>query len=425
MLGAIKLLNKFNYDRYKVNRNNLLTVIFQYFNNLKVGFTIIISLIGFFIFLLIINQIISGIMLSFSLMSESLLISHSREEEDIENLYNDDFFWLHERGVDYLVIAVYGHFFRKIFLGVNALEQEHSWKSGILTFFILQFTIFAGLILCNTHLSEITIIIVTSALNSFFGFIGKPFWWLFTDTTLNTDTIIRLAYFHYIIAFYLLFLSVIHGIDMHYDWKTKIQFCGIKQQLNWFDEVLANEFYLFINYIGVIFIFTLFLYSEPEALNYELFMWGDVGIVTDVRFYSVAPHWYFRPFMAWLIACPYYFVGVFGLVFLFLVTYYQTFIFCDNELENIRYSSLFFGIKSINNWNQINYEYSAQWIYSYTIFIICILYTLSFLPYGRFYNKVGGNAGLLLAYCYIFGFFSFNSFRNLTVLSNSKINLLN
>jgi len=34
----------------------------------------------------------------------------------------------------------------------------------------------------------------------------------------------------------------------------------------------------------------IFTYPEPEALSYELFMWGDVGFITDVRFYGVAPH---------------------------------------------------------------------------------------------------------------------------------------
>jgi hypothetical protein len=31
-------------------------------------------------------------MLSFSLMNESMLVSFSREEEDLENIYIDDFF---------------------------------------------------------------------------------------------------------------------------------------------------------------------------------------------------------------------------------------------------------------------------------------------------------------------------------------------
>jgi hypothetical protein len=47
-------------------------------------------------------------------------------------------------------------------------------------------------------------------------------------------------------------------------------------------------------------------------------MWGDVGMMTDVRYYGVAPHWYFRPFMAWLTACPFHKTGIFGLLFFFL-----------------------------------------------------------------------------------------------------------
>jgi hypothetical protein len=39
-------------------------------------------------------------------------------------------------------------------------------------------------------------------------------------------------YLHYIIAFYLLFLGILHGIDMHYDWKPKAFYSGVQNQLN-------------------------------------------------------------------------------------------------------------------------------------------------------------------------------------------------
>jgi hypothetical protein len=34
---------------------------------------------------------------------------------------------------------------------------------------------------------------------------------------LNSDTLIRLAYAHYVAAFYLTYIAVIHALDMHYD----------------------------------------------------------------------------------------------------------------------------------------------------------------------------------------------------------------
>lgn len=434
-----------------------LMYLYKYFTNLKVAYHIAGALWGFIVFIIIFNQCISGIMLSFSLTNECMMVLISREEEDGENNYIDDFFWLHERGVDIVIISSFFHLLRKLYLGINDLEQEYSWKTGIFAFLIIQVTIFAGLVLCTTHLSEITLIIAANALHTFFLFIGKPYWWPFTDKLLNTDTMIRLMYLHYCIAFFLLYLGLMHGVDMHYDWKSKGMFSGIKQQLNWWDEALSNELGLLLNFIVVLGCIGEFLYSEPEALSYEIFMWGDIGIINDVRFYGVAPHWYFRPYMAWLIACPYHYVGIFGLIFFFLVLYFQVSLFGTSELENLKYNNTIYSFyqellkfilkynflnflnlnnliekkinkisnKVYNNWNVINYDVSLQWLLSFGFFIVAVMYTLSFLPYGRFYNKLGGNFSLLFSYFYIFGFLTFMFFRNSWILNNNKINLLN
>jgi hypothetical protein len=66
--------------------------VLKYFINLKVSFHNISGLWGFVIFISIVCQCLSGIMLSFSLMNECMLVSFSREEEDLENNYIDDFF---------------------------------------------------------------------------------------------------------------------------------------------------------------------------------------------------------------------------------------------------------------------------------------------------------------------------------------------
>ncbi len=62
-------------------------------------------------------------MLSFSLIPEPMVVPIVRDEEDLEDLYIDDFFWLHERGEDLLFIFSYLHLFRKLYL--NAIEYEH------------------------------------------------------------------------------------------------------------------------------------------------------------------------------------------------------------------------------------------------------------------------------------------------------------
>jgi hypothetical protein len=44
------------------------------------------------------------------------------------------------------------------------------------------------------------------------------------------------------------------------------------------------------------------------------------------------------------------------------------------------------------------------------------MYTTSFLPYGRFYNRLGGNIGMLLAYIFVFLYLGFIVFRRIFIL---------
>ncbi len=404
-----------------------------YFATLNVAFHDLVALFGFMVFLIIANQLISGTMLAFSLVTECMLIPLDREEEDIENLYIDDFFWIHERGVDLLFIFVFLHLFRKIFLNVSNLEKDYSWKSGAFAFLIIQLTVFLGLVLCCTHLSDVTLTIARNAFRSFCLFIGKLEWLVFTDGLLNTDTVIRLAYAHYVVAFWLAFLGLSHGIDMHYDWQPNSALDGIKPELAWSDEVLKNELAKTIELISVFWWTCLYMYSTTEPLSFEYFMWGDIGMITDVRFYSVAPHWYFRPYMAWLIACPYHYLGIFGLVFFFVVFFFQLDIFGHTDADTgkkLKTSGMLMLLlwkqdKYYIQWEKIETETNLQWKLSFAVFIMAILYVSSYLPYGRFYHSIGGNAMTLISYLYIFSYLGFTFFRYAWSVSSAKLDTAN
>lgn len=390
--------------------------IFQYFAILSVSFHDIHSLFGFFTFLVVASQLVSGTMLAFSLVPEPMIVPIVREEEDTEDLYIDDFFWLHERGVDLVFTFSYLHLFRKLYLNVFEYENESAWKSGVFTFLIFQVVVFAGLVLCCTHLSEITLTIAANILHTFFAFKGKFYWWIFTDKQLNTDTMIRLAYLHYLSAFYMAYLGLVHGVDMHYDWKNETSFDGLDTEMVWWDEALSNELSHVLDAFIILTVVWWFMFTEPEALTYEIFMWGDIGIVTDVRFYGVAPHWYFRPYMAWLIACPHHKTGIFGLLFYFFILFYQPVLHGTSEFNNYNKRTLLFVKRKLNRNNffaasYINLEMNLYHQITYGLFIGCCMYCTSFLPYGRFYNRLGGNIGMLGAYMYVFFYLGFPIFR--------------
>jgi quinol-cytochrome oxidoreductase complex cytochrome b subunit len=390
--------------------------IFQYFAILSVSFHDINSLFGFFTFLVVASQLVSGTMLAFSLIPEPMIVPIVREEEDTEDLYIDDFFWLHERGVDLVFTFSYLHLFRKLYLNVFEYENESAWKSGVFTFLIFQVVVFAGLVLCCTHLSEITLTIAANILHTFFMFKGKFYWWIFTDKQLNTDTMVRLAYLHYLSAFYMAYLGLVHGVDMHYDWKNETSFDGLDTEMVWWDEALSNELSHVLDAFVILTVVWWFMFTEPEALTYEIFMWGDIGIVTDVRFYGVAPHWYFRPYMAWLIACPHHKTGIFGLLFYFFILFYQPVLHGTSEFNNYNKRTLLFVKRKLNRNNffaasYINLEMNLYHQITYGLFIGCCMYCTSFLPYGRFYNRLGGNVGMLGAYMYVFFYLGFPIFR--------------
>ena len=65
---------------------------YSYVTILTVNFLDIPSTFGLMIFATILSQLASGIALAFSLVPEGNLIPAVRDEEDLENMFIDDFF---------------------------------------------------------------------------------------------------------------------------------------------------------------------------------------------------------------------------------------------------------------------------------------------------------------------------------------------
>jgi hypothetical protein len=56
---------------------------------------------------------------------------------------------------------------------------------------------------------------------------------------------------------------------------------------------------------------------------------------------------------------------------------------------------------------------------------MCAFYTASFLPYGRFYNRLGGNIGMLGAYMFVFFYLAFPIFRRPLLLEYTLYSIYN
>jgi hypothetical protein len=135
--------------------------------------------------------------------------------------------------------------------------------------------------------------------------------------------------------------------------------------------------------------------------------------------------------MAWLIVCPSHRTGLFGLIFFFVILYYQPNLHA-NYYKNIG------KVETNNNTdeqptkmsNNVTNYYKSTFAYAYQpnliqlelshlcsffIFFGAILYVCTFLPFGRFYNRVGGNVVMLYAYLYIFIYLSIPEIKKVIV----------
>ena len=379
--------------------------IMNYVRNLQLAYHIRISLMGFVVMVFFVTQVFSGIYLSFSVVPETMIIPVVRDLEDVEILFMDDFFWIHERGIDYIFIFVYIHMLRKLYLLNFYYEQEFAWKSGIFLLMFTQIVTFLGLVLCSTHLSDITLKIASNTMHTLVFFKSKVYWWLFTDKNLNTDTLLRLAYAHYLTGFIILTFAFMHAFDMHYDWKADANYDGLKNQLQWWNEALTNELAFCGEILILTFLITSWLYHEPETLSYEIFMWGDVGAIIDPNFNQVAPHWYFRPLMAFLLVIPHALLGVFGLVLFFVLLYHQPTFYRSSELNNYVYKTYKFSTRrkfqKYFNRNKTMNDYNFLYQLLFFFFVMACMYTTTFLPNGKYYQVLGGNEGMLGAYFFI------------------------
>ena len=62
-----------------------------------------------------------------------------------------------------------------------------------------------------------------------------------------------------------------------------------------------------------------------------------------------------------------------------------------------------------------------QWRMSFAVFLVAIAHTLTYLPYGRFYNRLGGNMSFLLTYIYIFSYLGYTFLRDTWFFRSIKL----
>ena len=106
--------------------------------------------------------------------------------------------------------------------------------------------------------------------------------------------------------------------------------------------------------------------------------------------------------------------GIFGLLFFFFAIYHQPSITgyrgtCTSYTTVISKGS---RQQKLINPKHVNPEISFMKQFLFYLFFMALMYTTTFLPAGRYYQRVHGNTGLLVSYLYVLFYLLFSNVQN-------------
>lgn len=366
-------------------------------NRLLLPFSSVSSIIGFMLLLSIVMQILSGFYLGWYFIPEPGLVIELREEMFNETRFGFEIFQMHVRGVDTIFVLSYLHILKKIWLKNYITPESDGWILGGYAFFWFHYVVALGICLSASHLSDLTLTIAANIVWSLMDNAFKTYYLVFTNKHLNTDQLLRLMLFHYFTPWYYLYLIQLHVLFCHESWDADSGENTIEDKsgsyISWFYDAFLKEIQDAWFWTAIVYVSFWFHIVEPLIINYFYFERWNISEYDEIRFYGVAPHWYFRPLMGLLVVSPTHYEGLFWLgLFFILLTFLPVIYGFYNSNES---SSVILPTK-ITKFQS----------FFFILFLWSLFYIASILPCGRYYYEVEagyvGNVWIKFSFQYIY-----------------------
>ena len=367
------------------NLVSLSGVIFSYLNffvnRLLIPFSSVTSIIGFMLLMTIMMQLLSGFFLGWYYIPEPGLVIEMREEMFNDTRFGAEVFYMHVRGVDTIFVLSYMHILKKIYLKNYVSSESEGWLLGGYAFFWFHYIVALGISLSATHLSDLTLTIIANIFWSVLNFTYKTYYIIFTNKHLNTDQLTRLMVLHYFTPWYYLYLVKLHVLFCHESWDSDSGENTYEDKsgtyISWFYDAFLKEIQDAWYWTMFVFVYFWLHHFNPSTVNYFFFERWNISELDEIRFYGVAPHWYFRPLMGLLVVSPSHYEGLMwmGLWFVLLAAL-----------------PIIYNFYNVNN----NYlpiipmQSSLLQTSCFMLFMLSMYCTASMLPCGRYYYAPEG-----------------------------------
>lgn len=393
-LKELKQQNGFIYNLIHFN-NDAIKYLVSFINTLLIPYQTITSIFGFMIFIAITLQLLSGFFLGWYYIPEPSLVGEVREEMFEDTRFGYEIYNMHVRGVDVIFLLSYAHILKKLYLKNYFVTDSDGWVLGGYAFFWYHYIVFLGICLSATHLSDLTLTIAANIYWSLTNNLHETFYPIFTNKHLNSDELMRLMMLHYITPWYYLYLVKLHILFCHEAWDSNSGKNTYENKISTFLSWLYDAFHKETHDSLLIVILSYFYfwshYVDSSAVKYYFFERWNISELDDIRFYGVAPHWYFKPFMGLLTIAPTHFEGLMWLVLYFVL---------------LTFLPLIAGFYNINCFKEDIVVFLMKDSQIQTFLFICFLYAIVtitlILPCGRYYYDVEGgyNGNIWIKWCY-------------------------
>lgn len=363
--------------------NNAIKFLVSFVNTLLLPYQSMFSVLGFSLFIAIVLQLMSGFFLGWYYIPEPGLVEEVRNEMFEDTRYGYEIYNIHVRGVDVIFLLSYCHIVKKIYLKNYFVTDGDGWILGGYAFFWYHYIVFLGICLSATHLSDLTLTIAANIYWSLFNNTHKTYYWIFTNKHLNSDELMRLMMLHYITPWYYLYLVKLHIFFCHEGWDAKaaknVFENKISNLVSWWYDAFHKETNDALIIVIMSYLYFLSHYIEIAALKYYFFERWNISELDEIRFYGVAPHWYFKPFMGLLTIAPTHFEGLMWFVLYFVLLTFLPIIYFLYNCNMVKEEMFVIMMKD-----------SSFQSFLFVCFLFALYTTASMLPCGRYYYDLEG-----------------------------------
>jgi len=195
----------------------------------------------------------------------------------------------------------------------------------------------------------------------------------------------RTMLLHYFTPWYYLYLIQLHVLFCHESWDSdsgeNVYEDKSTSYVSWFYDAFLKELQDAWQMIKSVFMFFAIHYLYVHALSFIFFEKWNISENDEIRFYGVAPHWYFRPLMGILVISPTHYEGLMWMALFFILLSFLPVIY---NLYNTH-------TKHVPTIPMQNSIFQST---TFSLFMLSLFCSASMLPCGRYYyDPEGGYVG--------------------------------